>query len=114
MLTIEGLQALGVNTQEGLERCLNNEAFYFRLVTKALEDDHVERLQAAIDANDLDTAFELVHALKGVFGNLALTPLFDIVNEMTERLRNREQIDYTDYLTAISEKKAALLKLCHD
>ena len=32
MLTIEKLKAYGANVEEGMERCLNNEAIYFRLI----------------------------------------------------------------------------------
>ena len=39
MITIDGLNALGAHTKEGLERCLNNEAFYLRMVGMALADD---------------------------------------------------------------------------
>ena len=32
MLTIDKLNAFGADTQTGLGRCMNNEAFYFRLI----------------------------------------------------------------------------------
>ncbi len=31
MLTIEKLRAWGADTEDGLRRCMNNEAFYLRL-----------------------------------------------------------------------------------
>ena len=31
-MTIDDLKTYGANTEEGLRRCLNNEAFYLRLV----------------------------------------------------------------------------------
>ena len=111
MLTIQALQDLGVNTKDGMARCLNNEQFYFRMVTKALGDDSCEKLAAAIEANDLDKAFELAHALKGVMGNLALTPIYDPVSEMLELLRSRTQMDYSPYIKTILEKKQALTAL---
>ena len=114
MLTIDALQALGVDTQEGLGRCMNNEAFYFRLIAKAMEDNSIEKLKEAIEAGNLDTAFELSHALKGVLGNLALTPLYTIVCEMTEHLRAKEQADYSVYLAALLEKKDELVDLCRE
>ena len=111
MLTIQALQDLGVNTKDGMARCLNNEQFYFRMLTTALGDDSCEKLAAAIEANDLDKAFELAHALKGVMGNLALTPIYDPVNEMLELLRSRTQMDYSPYIKTILEKKQALSAL---
>lgn len=112
MLTLSSLEELGVNTREGMERCLNNEQFYLRLVKKSMEDENCEKLRDALEKNDLDAAFTLAHTLKGVYGNLALTPLFEIVNEMTELLRARTQTDYSAMTSALIEKKNALKALC--
>ena len=40
-----------------------------------------------IDAKDYDEALKSVHTLKGVCGNLGLTPLFDISADMVSRFR---------------------------
>ena len=112
MLTLQALQDFGVNTQEGMTRCLNNAQFYSRLINKALADDSFERLKTAVEANELESAFEIAHALKGVLGNLALTPLYQPVSEMTELLRARKEMDYSPYLDAILERKQDLLALC--
>ncbi|MBP3217150.1 MAG: Hpt domain-containing protein [Lachnospiraceae bacterium] len=98
MLTVDKLKAFGANTEEGLARCMNNEQFYLRVVGMGLEDKSFEELRAALDAGDLDTAFEKAHALKGVLGNLSLTPIYEPVQKMTELLRARTQMDYTGLL----------------
>ena len=113
MLSIQALKDLGVNTQEGMTRCLNNEQFYFRLINKAMADPGFDKLKDALEAGDLDTAFELAHALKGVTGNLALTPLFNPLSEMTEMLRTRTAADYTPLVTAMVDAKEALVNLCN-
>ena len=61
MLTIDKLKQFGANTDEGLGRCLNNEAFYLRLVAKALDDASFDRLSAAVDAGDI-VAFQSASA----------------------------------------------------
>ena len=38
MLTLEKLKECGVNINDGMKRCMNNEAFYLRLVNMALDD----------------------------------------------------------------------------
>lgn len=111
MLTIEALQKAGVNTTEGLTRCMNNQQFYFRLITKVLNSPDFASLKTAIEANDLDTAFTIAHTLKGSTGNLALTPLYQPLAQITELLRTHTQTDYTPYLTAIMDAHQALLKL---
>ncbi len=108
MITVEGLKEYGANVEEGLARCMNNEAFYLKLVDKVLKDKGFEELRAAVEANDPDAAFEEAHKLKGVLANLALTPLCEPVNEMVELLRNRSEADYTQYLEKIEEKKRLL------
>ena len=87
MLTIQALANLGADTREGLGRCLNNEAFYLRLVNMALDDGGYDKLESALNAGDAQSAFEAAHALKGVLGNLSLTPLYTPVSELTELLR---------------------------
>lgn len=98
MITIETLKQYGINAEEGLQRCMNNEELYLRLVNKFLEDNSFNELKLAIERGDLDKAFQVSHALKGVLGNLSLTPLYAIIYEVTELLRNRTKMDYSNYL----------------
>lgn len=111
MLTIENLREWGADTDEALVRCLNNEAFYIRLVSKAIQEPAFEKLREAIAEKDLDRAFEQAHALKGVNANLALTPLTKPVSEMTELLRSRTDTDYSPYIDRYAEKLSELLAL---
>lgn len=112
MLTIEGLRAYGANVEEGLERCFKNEAFYLKLVGMMQQDNGFDRLEEALNAGNLDAAFEAAHALKGVLGNLALTPAYDQVSEITELLRARTQMDYSERLAGILEQKRILKEMC--
>jgi len=91
---------------------MNNEAFYLRLVPMAVKDAGFEKLRAAVDAGDLDAAFEAAHALKGVLGNLSLTPLYEPVSAMTELLRTRKEADYASMLAEILKKREELTALC--
>ena len=109
MLTIEKLRAWGADVDEAMERCLNNEAFYLRLVDKALQDPNFDGLKDAVASGDLDRGFEAAHALKGVMANLALTPVLVRVQEITELLRSRTQMDYGPLLAGIDGEKARLL-----
>ncbi len=98
MLTIDSLKQWGANTEEGLQRCMNNESMYLRLVDMFLSNNSYNELKNDLANNDLDGAFQAAHALKGVLGNLSLTPLYVVICEVTELLRNRTQMDYSDYL----------------
>ena len=114
MLTIDKLQEFGANVEEGLSRCLGKEDFYLKLVNMALADDGFSRLEEAVNSGDLHASFEAAHALKGVLGNLALTPLFTPVAEMTELLRHEEEADYQAYLATILGQLDKLKALAAD
>ena len=111
MLTIDALKQFGADVDDGLSRCMGNEAFYFKLIGKVVEDKNFQALEDAVAAKDLDKAFDAAHSLKGVLGNLALTPVYEPVFEITELLRERKDIDYSEYLTTISEKRSELAAL---
>ena len=111
MLTIDALKKLGCDTDDGLTRCMGNEAFYFKLIGKVIDDKNFRALEDAVAAKDLDAAFDAAHSLKGVLGNLALTPIYEPVFEITELLRERKDIDYSEYLKTISEKRSELASL---
>ena len=111
MLTVDALHACGANTQEGLGRCMNNEAFYIRLVNMALDDASFQKLSDAVAAGDKKAGFEAAHSLKGVLGNLALTPIYAPVAEMTELLRAAADTDYQSYLDRILAARDQMIAL---
>lgn len=112
MLTIDALKEFGADTEQGVARCFGNGDFYLNLVKTVPKEPSFEKLSAAVGDGDLDTAFEMAHALKGVLGNLSLTPISDPVSEITELLRARKEMDYSELLAKIEEKRAALGALC--
>lgn len=114
MLSIDALKALGANTEEGLTRCMGKEEFYFKLIRMGLEDHNYGQLEKALGEKDLEGAFEAAHALKGVAGNLSLTPLYEALSEITERLRAREDADYPALLNEVKTQRDAFAALCED
>ncbi|WP_050008225.1 Hpt domain-containing protein [Butyrivibrio sp. WCE2006] len=111
MLTIDVLNEFGADTKEGLARCLDDEEFYLELIPEALERERYEELQKLLDEKKLSEAFEAAHALKGVLGNLALTPIYDPTSEMTELLRAGTDMDYTDLITKVIAQRDRLAQL---
>ena len=109
MITIEVLRNAGADVETGLSRCVGKEDLYLKLVNMGLGDAKFEELGPVLEADDLDKAFELCHALKGVIGNLAITPLFDALSAMTEKLRAREAADYSTMYSDILEIRSKLL-----
>ena len=111
MITIEQLEKFGVDTKEGLTRCMNNQTFYFKMLKMGLNNDQFEKLQSALAANNIEEAFEAAHALKGVLGNLALTPIYKPLAEMTEMLRAKKSADYVEMYQPILELRNQLADL---
>ena len=114
MLTVEALKEYGANTEEALSRCFGNNDFYLKLVRMIADDTHLEQMAQAVAAHDLTAAFENAHALKGVLANLALTPVLTPVQELTELLRARTEMDYTSLLQEARVQMDRLLALIRE
>lgn len=114
MITVDKLNTFGANTAEGLARCFGNEALYLKLVATIPNDATFDKLKDSLGEKNLKAAFEAAHALKGVLGNLSLTPIYAPVVEITELLRSETDMDYKSLLGTILEKKDELSRLCAD
>ena len=110
-MTIESLREFGANVEEGVARCANNEAFYLRMMDILKKEQGFGKLEAAVQAGNLKEGFEAAHALKGVLGNLSLTPLYEPVAEITELLRAETDMDYAPILEVIRTRKEQFDKL---
>lgn len=114
MLTLEKMRDLGIDPTDGLTRCMNNEVFFFKMISMAVANDYFDTLGPALEKNDLESAFEATHALKGVIGNLALKPIYEPLAEMTELLRAKKQADYISMYRPIKEIRDQLLALARE
>ena len=103
MLDIDTLKNYGADTEDALKRCMGNEAFYYKLIKMAVADDNFRRLKDASEASDSKECFEAAHAIKGVAGNLGLTPLFNAASELTELLRPQEPCDCSEEVKRVFE-----------
>ena len=87
MNVLDSLKAAGADTEDGLKRCLGKEDFYLKMINLALKNENFELLEGALKTEDYVKSFELCHALKGVIANVSLTPLYDLISDLTEKLR---------------------------
>ena len=88
MSLFEELKDLGVNVDEGLERVMDDEPLYEMMLGMFIDSVNGNPIEMAdFDADNVDTLIERVHALKGLTGNLAMTPLFTGYMQMLELLR---------------------------
>lgn len=107
MLTIDQLTEYGADTKKALARCMNMPDLYLRLVKMMANDTHIAGLRSALEAKNVNAAFEEAHALKGVLANLELTPVLTPVSEITEMLRPHGGV--SPAITPADEQRLALL-----
>ncbi|MDE7478067.1 MAG: hypothetical protein K2M91_08975 [Lachnospiraceae bacterium] len=93
MKFLDELKDLGVDVDAGLERVMDDEPFYEMMLGMfigSVNDNPIEL--ADFDADDLEVLTTRVHILKGLTGNLEMTPLFDGYVQVLDFLRtNRPQ-----------------------
>lgn len=84
---ISELQALGVNTHEAVERFNNNSALYVKMLGKFTGAVEGLEVMPYLESGDLEKAVTNAHTLKGVTGNLSLTPLYKAYTDIVALLR---------------------------
>ena len=84
---ISELKELNVNTDEALSRFMNNRDLYVKMLMKFPANIEKLAVLCLIDTGDYKGATENAHTIKGVTGNLSLTPLYTGYTEIVNRLR---------------------------
>ena len=90
MTLLEELNSLGVNTAEGLSRVMDDSDLYDMMLGMFLDSVQSNPIAPEEFAGELEPVITKVHALKGVAGNLSLTPVFNGYNKTLELLRSGE------------------------
>ena len=97
-------EAYGGDYQATMARFLDNEAMYLKFLPKLFQDDSLHKLGDALDAGNLSDAFTAAHTLKGVAGNLGLTPLYESVCAIVEPLRQNKDAEFNEAYDAKANK----------
>ena len=111
MLSIEKLEKFGVDIRSAMDKCLGDEAFYLHLVELFLKKNDYLKIRRALNQNDLEKAYQGALNMKGVSGNLSLTPIYLLSSELTRHLYNKADIDYTPYIDNIQKQLKKLKSL---
>ncbi len=89
---LEKLKDYGVDVEAAVARFVGKKDLYTKFLMKFLDDTNFNGLLESIENQKYPEAFEYAHSLKGVCGNLNLSPLTEQVTELTEILRNKESL----------------------
>lgn len=87
---ISELEALGVDTQDALKRFSGNSDLYKRMIGKFPASAEGLEVMSFMKDGDYATAVSNAHTLKGVTGNLSITPLYTAYTEIVNCLRANE------------------------
>jgi len=77
-----------IDLASGLPRVANNEMLYKKLLAKFEASVDVGALDAALAEQDYKKAGEVVHAAKGIAGNLSLAAFYDNSVVLMDQLRD--------------------------
>lgn len=109
MSMLEELNALGVNTEEGLRRLNGNAPFYERMLGKFPDMMKSSAVSPDFDGTDYAGTLDAAHAVKGVAGNLSITPIYEAYSEIVRLLREAKPEEARDVLKKVMPAQAAII-----
>lgn len=90
MNMIEEMEQLGADTKDAISRFMGKAELYEKMLKKFPSVVESTPVQPYAQSGDFDTAASNAHALKGVTGNLSLTPLYENYTKIVDFYREGE------------------------
>lgn len=87
MTLFEELKTLDVDVDGGLKRINGNEKLYTKLLGSFIKSINTYKVTPDYDGNDYNEVIEKAHAIKGVSGNLSITPVYEAYTKIVDLLR---------------------------
>lgn len=85
-----------------------NDALISRMLSKFMAANAYEQIVTAYENKDYRAVFASSHSFKGVAGNLALTPLFDLASTITEATRNSDDVNLDKEIAELKKAYALI------
>ncbi len=101
MELFDELTALGVNVDDGVNRLGGNEALYKKLLGTFVKTVKGYDIKPDFDSENYDDITEKAHAIKGIAGNLSITPVYEGYTQIVSLLRSKEPERAKDVLKKI-------------
>jgi hypothetical protein len=86
-LLFEKLREQNCDVEGALARFLDDEELYVQFYKELLNDNLFTELGLAINERRIGDAFDYAHTLKGVIGNMGITPMYETICDIVEPLR---------------------------
>jgi hypothetical protein len=90
MNLLQELNNLGVDTEDALKRFMNNTSLYERMLGKLPKNIGELEVMPYLETGNYSQALTNAHTIKGVTGNLSVTPLFTGYTNIVALLRQNE------------------------
>jgi HPt (histidine-containing phosphotransfer) domain-containing protein len=102
-----------IDLETGLGRVRGNSVIYKKMLGMFLNSKEFDAFEDALTANDYQKAADVAHAIKGLTGNLALTPLFEESTKLMNHLRagSYDEAILRNYRTILTETRAEVRKM---
>lgn len=104
------LREWGADPDAAIERMMNDEIFYGKMLKKFAEEHELCEL-GIIARQDPAEGFRIAHNLKGTAGILGLTPLYDAVSNVVEDLRGDPQDTLEEDLKRFAAQREQYLRI---
>lgn len=106
----EFFSQVGGEYEQVLDR-LPSEAMVLRFLNKFTLDPSYGQLKAALEAEDIATAFRAAHTLKGTAATLGLDALAAAASELTEALWGADQMPNAGLVEPVDDAYKAAIEL---
>jgi len=89
-MLLESLKNWGADVSGALERFSGDETLYLECLSLFVADDHFSALAKSLATKNYNEAFEHIHSIKGVAGNMGLNPMYKAACELGAALSHEE------------------------
>ncbi|MBE5970820.1 MAG: Hpt domain-containing protein [Lachnospiraceae bacterium] len=84
----EALAEAGVDVDGVMERFLGKQELMEKFLFRFVNDQTYSKVIEGMENHDADAMFKAAHALKGLSGNLGLTPVYEPLCELCDAMRH--------------------------
>lgn len=105
------LENAGCDIDGALERFLQDEEFYMECYQEMLNDKVFEQLGEALEGKQFTEAFDHAHTIKGVVANMGITPIYDLIVQIVEPLRQEKNENLISVYCELMKKREEFKKV---
>jgi len=110
-ILLHKLNAYGMDVTGTMARFGGNEALMMRFLLGFPKDQTMGSLRDAMTSGNREAQKVAAHSLKGLSGNLGLTPVFEASSAMMDTLRANEDTDVSSLYDALEQAYQAAIDM---